>query len=48
MNIKIKHNILKVAISSFANTGAYGFPSASCLRDTCEKILDEQYSPEGL
>ena len=30
----------KVAISNFANTGAYGFPSALALLVTCEAILD--------
>lgn len=31
----------KVAISSFANTGAYGFPSANVLKGCCEVILDQ-------
>ena len=30
----------KVGISHFANTGAYGFPSAHALLVTCEAILD--------
>mmetsp|Transcript_70018 Transcript_70018/g.158304 ORF Transcript_70018/g.158304 Transcript_70018/m.158304 type:complete len:417 (+) Transcript_70018:106-1356(+) len=33
----------KVAISGFANTGAYGFPSAEVLLGVCEEILDAPY-----
>eukprot|EP00618_Florenciella_parvula_P032161 CAMPEP_0119527804 /NCGR_PEP_ID=MMETSP1344-20130328/42137_1 /TAXON_ID=236787 /ORGANISM="Florenciella parvula, Strain CCMP2471" /LENGTH=365 /DNA_ID=CAMNT_0007567057 /DNA_START=215 /DNA_END=1309 /DNA_ORIENTATION=+ len=39
----------KVLISRLANTGAYGFPSAQKMLDTCEHVLDgvNQDSPLG-
>lgn len=37
----------KMLISRLANTGAYGFPSARTMMETCEQVLDSVDSPLG-
>lgn len=37
----------KVAISRFANTGAYAFPCGEKLRDACGEVLDDPPGEAG-